>query len=87
VDYLAVLHEEKRRTGSNSGAGEQTQQKTCGASSDIGAEQENHNVGRGPTLDRKWLITINSLRVLRDRILRVGTDGRTREALCCIGQL
>jgi hypothetical protein len=27
VDYLSVLHEEKRRTGSDSGAGEQTQQK------------------------------------------------------------
>jgi hypothetical protein len=29
--------------------------KTCQTSSDIGAEQENHNVGRGPTLDRKGL--------------------------------
>jgi hypothetical protein len=27
VDYLSVLHEEKRRTGSDSGGGEQTQQK------------------------------------------------------------
>jgi hypothetical protein len=27
VDYLSVLHEVKRRTGSDSGAGEQTQQK------------------------------------------------------------
>jgi hypothetical protein len=31
-------------------------EKTCRTSSDIGAEQENHNVGRGPTLDRKGLI-------------------------------
>jgi hypothetical protein len=29
--------------------------KKCRTSSDIGAEQENHNVGRGPTLDRKGL--------------------------------
>jgi hypothetical protein len=29
--------------------------KKCRMSSDIGAEQENHNVGRGPTLDRKGL--------------------------------
>jgi hypothetical protein len=29
--------------------------KTCRTSSDIGAEQENHNVGQGPTLDRKGL--------------------------------
>jgi hypothetical protein len=56
VDYLSVLHEEKRRTGSDSGAGEQTLQKKCRTSSDIKAEQENHNVGRRPTLDRKGLI-------------------------------
>jgi hypothetical protein len=56
VDYLSVLHEEKHRTGSDSGAGEQTQQKKCRTSSDIGAEQENHNVGQGPTLDRKGLM-------------------------------
>jgi hypothetical protein len=55
VDYLSVLHEEKRRTGSDSRAGEQTQQKKCQTSSDIGAEQENHNVGQGPTLDQKGL--------------------------------
>jgi hypothetical protein len=55
VDYLSVLHEEQRRTGSDSGAGEQTQQKNVSDSFDIGAEQENHNVGRGPTLDRKGL--------------------------------
>jgi hypothetical protein len=55
VDYLSVLHEEKHRTGSDSGAGEQTQQKKCWTSSDIGAEQENHNVRGGPTLDRKGL--------------------------------
>jgi hypothetical protein len=40
----SVLHEEKRRTGTDSGAGAT---KTCRTSSDIGAEQENHNVGRG----------------------------------------
>jgi hypothetical protein len=38
VDYLSVLHEEKRRTGSGSGAGEHTQQKK--------------RVGRLPTLER-----------------------------------
>jgi len=42
----SVLHEEKHRTGSDSGAGAT---KTCRMSSDIGAEQENHNVRRGPT--------------------------------------
>jgi hypothetical protein len=46
----SVLHEEKRRTGSDSG---RTQQKPCRASSDIGAELENHTVGRCPTQDRK----------------------------------
>jgi hypothetical protein len=29
--------------------GEQTQQKLCRTSSDIGVEQENHTVGQGPT--------------------------------------
>ena len=42
----SVLHAEKRRTGSDSGAGAT---KSCRMSSDIGAEQENHNVGWGPT--------------------------------------
>jgi hypothetical protein len=42
-----------RRTDSDSG--EETQQKPCRTSSDIGAEQENHIVGRGPTYDRKGL--------------------------------
>jgi hypothetical protein len=55
VDYLSVLHEEKRRTGSDRGAGEQTQQKKCRMSSNIGVEQENHNVGQGPTMDWKGL--------------------------------
>jgi hypothetical protein len=36
-------------------AGEQTQQKPCHTSSDIGAEQENHTVGRGPMHDQKGL--------------------------------
>ena len=61
----SVLHEEKCRTGSYSGAGEQTQKKMsyrllqrsgeqtqkkkCRTSPDIRAEWENHNVGRGPT--------------------------------------
>jgi len=30
-------------------AGEQAQQKPCRTSSDIGAEQENHTAGWGPT--------------------------------------
>ena len=42
----SILHEEKRRTGSDSRAGAT---KTCRTPSDIGAEQENHNVERGPT--------------------------------------
>jgi hypothetical protein len=29
--------------------------KPCRTSSDIGAEQENHNVRRGPTLDQKGI--------------------------------
>jgi hypothetical protein len=37
-------------------AGEQTQQKPCRTSSDIGAELENSTVGRGPTYDRKGLV-------------------------------
>jgi hypothetical protein len=41
------LHEEKRRTGSDSGRTNAT--KTVSDVSDIGAEQENHTVGRGPT--------------------------------------
>jgi len=36
-------------------AGEQTQQKPCQTSSDIGTEQENHTVGQGPGEDRKGL--------------------------------
>jgi len=36
-------------------AGEQTQQKPCRTSSDIGAELENHTVGGGPMQDRKGL--------------------------------
>ena len=39
----------KCQTGSYSAAGEQTQKKKCQTSPDIGAERENHNVGRGPT--------------------------------------
>jgi hypothetical protein len=40
-------------------AGEQTQQKPCRTSSDIGAELENYTVGRGPMLDRKGLGFMN----------------------------
>jgi hypothetical protein len=47
ICWLKCVHEEKRRTGSDSGAGAET--KMCRTSSDIGAEQENHSVGRGPT--------------------------------------
>jgi hypothetical protein len=42
----SVLHEEN--VGQALAAGEQTQQKPCRTSSDIGAELENHTVGRGP---------------------------------------
>jgi len=49
---MSVLHEEKRWTGSDSGAGTT---KSCRTSSDIGVEQENPNVGQGPTQDRKGL--------------------------------
>jgi len=39
----------RKSTGQAPTAGEQTQQKPCRTSSDIGAEQENHTVGRVPT--------------------------------------
>jgi hypothetical protein len=42
-------------------AGEQTQQKPCRTSSDVGAELENHTIGRGPMYDRKGL---NPLQVI-----------------------
>jgi hypothetical protein len=38
----------RKSVGQVSTAGEQTQQKPCRTSSDIGAKQENHTVGRGP---------------------------------------
>ena len=49
---MSVLREEKRRTGSDSWAGAT---KSCRTSSDIGVEQENHNVRRGPMQDQKGL--------------------------------
>jgi hypothetical protein len=39
--------------GESPTAGEQTQQKPCRTSSDIGVELENHTVGRGPIGVRK----------------------------------
>jgi hypothetical protein len=39
----------RKSVGQAPTAGEQTQQKPCQTSSDIGAEQENHTVGRGST--------------------------------------
>jgi hypothetical protein len=36
-------------------ASKQTQQNPCRTSPDIGAEQENYNVGRGSTKDKKGL--------------------------------
>jgi hypothetical protein len=62
----SVLHEEKRQTGSDSGAGAT---KTCRTSSDIGAEQENHNVGRGPTQDQKGLKDDTFITLLPERKL------------------
>jgi hypothetical protein len=59
----SVLHEDKRRKGSNSGAGAT---KTCQTPSDIRAEQENHNVGQGPTQDRKGLTPIHNLPMLNN---------------------
>jgi hypothetical protein len=46
----------RKSVGQAQTAGEQTQQKPCRTSSDIGAEQKNHTVGRGLTWDRKGLI-------------------------------
>jgi hypothetical protein len=45
----------RKSVGQAPTAGEQTQQKPYRASSDFGAEQENHTVGRGPTWNRKGL--------------------------------
>jgi hypothetical protein len=39
----------RKSVGEAPTAGEQTQQKPCSTSSDIGAEQENHTVGQGST--------------------------------------
>jgi hypothetical protein len=47
----------RKSVGQASTAGEQTQQNPCRTYSDIGAEQENHSVGRGSTKDRKGLIS------------------------------
>jgi hypothetical protein len=38
----------RKSVGQAPTAGEQTQQKPCRTSSDIGAELENHTVGRSP---------------------------------------
>jgi hypothetical protein len=38
----------RKSVGQAPTAGEQTQQKPCRTSSDIGAELENHTVGQGP---------------------------------------
>jgi hypothetical protein len=43
----------RKSVGQAPTAGEQTQQKPCRTSSDIGAELENHTLGRGPIKDRK----------------------------------
>jgi hypothetical protein len=43
----------RKSVGQAPTAGQQTQQKPYRTFSDIGAEQENHSVGRGPTYDRK----------------------------------
>jgi hypothetical protein len=45
----------RKSVGQAPTAGEQTKQKPCQTSSDIGAELENHNVGLGPMYDRKGL--------------------------------
>jgi hypothetical protein len=45
----------RKSVGQAPTAGEQTQQKPCRTSSDIGAELENHTVGRGPMQDQKGL--------------------------------
>ena len=43
-----VRYYTRKSVGRAPTAGEQTQQKPCQTSSDIGAEQENHTVGQGP---------------------------------------
>jgi hypothetical protein len=45
-----VVHEEKRREQTPTAErANKRNKKKCRTSSDIGKEQENHNVGRGPT--------------------------------------
>jgi hypothetical protein len=39
----------RKNVGQAPTSGEETQQKPCRTSSDIGAEEENHTVGRGST--------------------------------------
>jgi hypothetical protein len=46
---LAEVRTTRKSVGQAPTAGEQTQQKPCRTSSDIGAEQENHTVGRDST--------------------------------------
>jgi hypothetical protein len=56
----------RKSVGQAPTAGEQTPQKPCRTSSDIGAELENHTVGRGQMWDRKGL---NSIKVLNSYII------------------
>jgi hypothetical protein len=45
----------RKSVGQTPTASEQTQQKPCRTSSDIGEELKNHTVGRGPIYDREGL--------------------------------
>jgi hypothetical protein len=57
----------RKSVGQAPKAGEQTQQKPCRTSSDIGAEQENHTVGRGQKKDRKRLSEVSYSKVFVDK--------------------
>jgi hypothetical protein len=46
----------RKSVGQAPTAGEQTQQKPCRTSSDIGEDVESHTVRRGPMYDRKGLM-------------------------------
>jgi hypothetical protein len=55
----------RKRVGQAPTASEQTQQKPCWTSSNIGAELENHTVRQGPMWDRKGLTSVIKNKLMR----------------------
>jgi hypothetical protein len=64
--WITCLYYMRKRVGQAPTAERENKrnEKTCRTSSDIGAEQENHNVRRGPTLDQKGLKTLLSKSII-----------------------